>query len=131
MATGILLNNLQKKVNNLQVALFTLGELFCGPGGIGLGAINARVKKDGVVYKIRHGWANDIDEATCETYSANICLGNSESVICRDVRELDISSLSAVDAFAYGFPCNDFSIVGEKKALMENMDHYMLMESKL
>ena len=32
-----------------------------------------------------------------------------------DVRELDIDSLGEIDAFAFGFPCNDFSVVGEQK----------------
>ena len=36
-------------------------------------------------------------------------------VICRDVRKLDISTLGEIDALAFGFPCNDFSVVGEQK----------------
>jgi len=38
-------------------------------------------------------------------------------VICEDVRKLNIAALEPIDCFAYGFPCNDFSIVGEKKGL--------------
>ena len=38
-----------------------------------------------------------------------------ESVICEDVRKLDITSLGEIDALAFGFPCNDFSVVGEQK----------------
>lgn len=36
---------------------------------------------------------------------------------CCDVRDLDISALGPIDAFAYGFPCNSFSHVGEHKGL--------------
>ena len=36
-------------------------------------------------------------------------------MICQDVHELDISSLTGIDAFAFGAPCNDFSLVGEQK----------------
>ena len=92
---------------------FRLGELFCGPGGLALGAITARI--DDPEYKIVHKWANDYDASTCETYRRNICPEDGESVICGDVRQLDIDALGEIDAFAFGFPCNDFSVVGEQK----------------
>ena len=38
-------------------------------------------------------------------------------MICSDVRKLDINSLKSIDIFAYGFPCNDFSIVGEHRGI--------------
>ncbi len=92
---------------------FRLGELFCGPGGLALGAMTARI--DDPEYRIVHKWANDYDEDTCKTYTRNICPENPESVICGDVRELDIETLGDIDALAFGFPCNDFSVVGEQK----------------
>jgi len=92
-----------------------LGELFCGPGGIALGAINSKVKKGNEIFSIKHAWANDFSEETCMTYSRNICPDKPKSVICQDVRKLDITKLSKIDAFAYGFPCNDFSLVGKQK----------------
>lgn len=92
---------------------FRLGELFCGPGGLALGAITAKINNP--EYKIVHKWANDYDASTCETYRRNICPEDEESVICGDVRQLDIDSLGEIDAFAFGFPCNDFSVVGEQK----------------
>ena len=95
---------------------FRLGELFSGPGGLALGAVQANLEHKGEKYTISHKWATDYDEDSCRTYSRNICgTENSRSVICSDVRELDITSLSEIDAFAYGFPCNDFSVVGEHK----------------
>ncbi|MEH6948047.1 DNA cytosine methyltransferase [Bacillus sp. JJ634] len=97
--------------------IFKKGELFCGPGGLTLGAKMAKVEKEGEVYKVEHAWANDYDEATCETFRHNICPDNPETVICGDVRKLDITSLPEIDAFAFGFPCNDYSIVGESKGL--------------
>jgi DNA (cytosine-5)-methyltransferase 1 len=99
---------------NLQIpTTFRLGELFCGPGGLAWGAINASISNP--EYKIIHEWSNDFDENTCQTYRYNICPSNPESVICKDVHTLDISHLSPIDAFAFGFPCNDFSVVGEQK----------------
>ncbi|MFA6172811.1 MAG: DNA cytosine methyltransferase [Kiritimatiellales bacterium] len=99
---------------------FRLGELFCGPGGIALGAQRARVKKGASCFSIEHAWANDFDKDTCETYRYNICPDAPETVLCKDVRKLQFSRLqkiSSIDALAFGFPCNDFSVVGEQKGM--------------
>lgn len=93
--------------------MFRLGELFCGPGGLAWGATHADIGVPGA--GIVHAWANDYDRATCDTYIRNICPDAPETVICGDVRQLDIDSLGPIDALAYGFPCNDFSVVGEQK----------------
>lgn len=93
--------------------IFKLGELFCGPGGLAFGAKKAKEINEGHTYLIEHAWAVDYDNDTCETYRKNICPDKPDSVLCQDVHSLDISSLPAIDGFAYGFPCNDFSIVGE------------------
>lgn len=94
---------------------FRMGELFCGPGGIALGAKKA-YSQDGL-FKIKSIWANDIDSDTCQTYIANICDGDSTSVYCSDVRDLDFDCLEPIDAFAFGFPCNSYSQVGEHQGL--------------
>jgi len=93
---------------------FKLGELFSGPGGMAYGALLAEVTKGKKKFSIEHAWASDYDHDTCLTYAKNICPDHSETVKCVDVRKLKISSLTEIDGFAYGFPCNDFSIVGEK-----------------
>ncbi len=99
--------------------IFRLGELFCGPGGIAYGAKTADIGKK--EWKIEHAWANDYDEDTCRTYRRNICQDDDDSsVICGDVRTLDMSNLSEIDALAFGFPCNDYSTVGEQKGLQGN-----------
>ena len=89
---------------------YRLGELFCGPGGLAWGAMHADVPGT----KIIHAWANDIDPDTCRTYIRNICPENPGSVYCEDVHTLDLDKLGPIDALAFGFPCNDFSIVGEQ-----------------
>lgn len=94
---------------------FRLGELFCGPGGLAYGALNSH-SRDGE-FKVEHVWATDYDKDSCETYTRNICPQNPDSVYCIDVRHLDIEKLPEIDAFAYGFPCNSFSNVGEHKGL--------------
>ena len=95
--------------------VFKMGELFCGPGGIACGAYRAR-SADGN-YTIEHAWASDFDPDTCETYTANICGGDSSTVYCEDVRDLDLEKLGPIDCFSYGFPCNSFSNVGEHQGL--------------
>ncbi|MDO5633533.1 MAG: DNA cytosine methyltransferase [Micrococcus sp.] len=95
---------------------FRLGELFSGPGGIGKAAQLASVP--GSDLKIEHQWANDYDENTCRTYARNVA-GDPEhpSVVCGDIRTLDyqrLADLGPIDGLAFGFPCNDFSAVGER-----------------
>ena len=94
---------------------FRLGELFCGPGGLALGAVTADIGDRN--WRISHAWANDKDPDTCRTYCRNICPDRPESVICADVRRMDLSRLGPIDAFAFGFPCNDFSVIGEKRGM--------------
>lgn len=98
--------------------MFRLGELFCGPGGIACGSMMASIGDE--EYSIVHQWATDYDENTCKTYTRNICPDNPESVICGDIRTLDYDVLQekgSIDALAFGFPCNDFSQVGEQKGI--------------
>jgi DNA (cytosine-5)-methyltransferase 1 len=96
---------------------FKLGELFCGPGGMALGASSVKVDHNGKEFSVTHCWANDFDQDSCSTYAGNVNSATSDSVICADVKDLDINSLPEVNAFAYGFPCNDFSLVGEQKGM--------------
>ena len=99
---------------------FRLGELFCGPGGIALGAKLSKLKKSGTTYSIKHAWATDYDKDTCDTFRSNISPESKKTVICRDIRKLkfeDLKNISDIDALAFGFPCNDFSVVGEQKGV--------------
>lgn len=95
--------------------IFKLGELFCGPGGLAWGAINADIEDPN--FGIVHEWANDYDENTCKTYRRNICPDAPETVYHADIRKFDLTKLTPIDAFAFGFPCNDFSVVGEQKGI--------------
>lgn len=104
-----------KKISGAAPRIFRLGELFCGPGGLALGALTADI---GTGDKIVHAWANDYDRDTCETYRKNICPEDAASVICADVKSLCMEKLPPIDALAFGFPCNDFSVVGEQKGFM-------------
>ena len=95
--------------------IYNLGELFCGPGGIARGALHADIgNKD---FGIVHQWANDYDKDTCETYRKNICPDRPDTVYHEDVRKLNMDKLAKINALAFGFPCNDFSVVGEQKGI--------------
>lgn len=102
---------------------FLKGELFNGPGGLSLGAKNAGFvhPETGEEWKIEHLWSNDYDINACKTFGFNICGDeNDESVHVGPVENLPIgdkSILGDIDCFAFGFPCNDYSNVGEKKGL--------------
>lgn len=109
------MSNIKNK--SIKKVVFKLGELFCGPGGIAVGASNAIINTNNGIYSIEHTWANDYHEDTCATYKHNFPHVN---VICGDVKKIKISELEKIDCFAYGFPCNDFSIVGETKGLDGN-----------
>lgn len=99
------------------MATYKIGELFCGPGGIAKGIEKAAgtLERDGADLEVVHSWANDYDRDTCATYATNF---PSARVINKDIRKLDIEKdLSAIDGLAFGFPCNDFSVVGEQKGI--------------
>ena len=101
-----------------------LGELFSGPGGIAVGAelANKSIGKS-LGINFLHGWAVDYHDQTIATYLRNVKGATQNSTICSDVRNISakqLSKISKIDGFAYGFPCNDFSLVGEHKGIDGN-----------
>jgi len=98
-----------------------LGELFCGAGGIGLGAKMARSAFCGAVYDgYETVWATDYDKVACSTYRSNLMPDGEGQVFCEDIKDVDfegLKSVSDVDVLSFGFPCNDFSIIGKQKGL--------------
>lgn len=95
--------------------MYRLGELFCGPGGIAWGAAHADIGDP--EFRIVHQWSNDYDTSTCKTYRNNICPEAPQTVYNEDIRKFNMDKLSAIDALAFGFPCNDYSVVGEQKGM--------------
>lgn len=108
---------------DLEKVVFKVGELYSGPGGVGMGAAKAEVIKDGRLYTTAPVWVNDFDKDSCETWKRNVLQHYRDvkgyegdcTVIHGDVRQIDIDGLADVDGLMFGFPCNDFSIVGEHK----------------
>ena len=92
---------------------YHLGELFAGAGGMALGAEKA--KRCGK--RFQHVWVNDIDKDACDTFARNFPTMPRQNIVCDDVRNLRFSEFPAIDGLVFGFPCNDFSAVGDKKGI--------------
>lgn len=108
----------------------TVGELFCGPGGGALGASLSSLTVGKREYRMKHEWATDIDEDSCNTYIQNIHyyeksqlgIKSPPNVVNADINDEDIDLTDPdifppVDGLIFGFPCNDFSLVGKSKGL--------------
>lgn len=89
---------------------YRLGELFAGAGGLALGAHNAEMDGSGFA----HVWANDMDKDACDSLRKNLPV-DPKQVHCKKVEQLDFGKLPPIDGLVFGFPCNDFSMVGERK----------------
>ena len=87
-------------------------ELFAGIGGIRLGFQNAFKER------IKFIWANDFNKSACQTYEENFGKG---SIICGDIKQItkDMSQIPEHDILLAGFPCQPFSIAGEKKGFAD------------
>lgn len=108
----------------------TVGELFCGPGGGAIGASMSSCVAGSSTIRMKHLWATDYDNDSCETYRKNISKFESSelgfdsnlNIVSEDINSdsinlRDESQFPYVDGLVFGFPCNDFSIVGESKGL--------------
>jgi DNA (cytosine-5)-methyltransferase 1 len=95
------------------------GDLFSGAGGFSLGISQARfAPSSGEAWILHPAWAVDSNPDACATYRLNMHGGDQKAdVRCADVRMIDGATLGAVDLLAFGFPCNDFSQVGERRGM--------------
>jgi len=120
----------------MEKQVLSVGSLFAGIGGICLGFLTAET--DNVKYKIE--WANEIDKYACETYRANF----SHPLIEGDIYKVLNPSLAEIfekeyyekahkqilskkiDVLNGGFPCQAFSIAGERKGFNDERGHLFL-----
>lgn len=100
---------------------FKLGELFCGPGGLAAAAKRATAvspvnQTNAAKFSIEHTWGVDFSPETIATFNAN---KNGEG-ICMDAWKFvknHLDDAHRIDALAFGFPCNSFSMVGEHQGM--------------
>ncbi len=102
--------------------IFKLGELFCGPGGLALGAALASpaVSSKGEGFSISLVWGVDKAPDAVETYRRNLAEKYGSKAVCQDAEVFcreEIFSYPRITALAFGFPCNDFSLVGKRKGV--------------
>ena len=90
--------------------MIKLGELFCGPGGFAEGARKSK--------GFKHVWANDIHTDTCNTFRKHHpnCEVIEGDVYKKFIKQ-NMIKLKKIDGLIFGFPCNDFSIVGKTLGL--------------
>ena len=99
--------------------IYRLAELFCGAGGLALGAEMAKVfDNNGEEHSCQHVWVNDFNEWACKTFEHNLCKDHPTEIVCSDIRKVDLSKVPEIQGLAFGFPCNDYSLVGEQKGLL-------------
>ena len=63
---------------------------------------------------VEHRWAVELDPDAAATYKLNF---PDAEIHNEDVRSVDFEKLEPVDGLAFGFPCNDFSLVGRQKGV--------------
>ncbi len=80
----------------------SVGGLFAGIGGIELG-----FKKAGFDIS----WANEVDKNASITYRIN----HKHKLFEKDLRELQTKEVEKVDIITGGFPCQAFSVAGNRK----------------
>jgi DNA (cytosine-5)-methyltransferase 1 len=90
---------------------YTVGSLYAGVEGIGLGFEQAG-------FKLR--WANEIDAKACQTIRANF----NHSIYEIKIEEIEPSRLEPVDVITAGFPCQGFSIAGYQKGFEDYRGHH-------
>lgn len=84
--------------------MYTLNDFFCGCGGLGLGFQNAG-------FKIVGAW--DFDKYAVATYRENV----GDHVVQADIQKMHIEDVPKADVWAFGFPCQDLSVVGKQAGI--------------
>ncbi len=116
---------------------YNVGSLFAGVGGICLGFQNAKLEDK--EYEIK--FANEIDEYACETYRKNfnhpllegdihkflnpsLCTSEEEKEYYESQRHYFFDS--KIDVLNGGFPCQAFSIAGERRGFADERGNLFL-----
>ena len=102
--------------------------LFSGCGGKDLGMIGG-FSFLGKYYgknNIEVVFANDIVQHACDSYNQNL----GHSIKCCDIREINEKNLPYADIVIGGFPCQDFSVAGNRKGFENTERGTLYLEMK-
>ncbi|WP_449444883.1 DNA cytosine methyltransferase, partial [Ureibacillus acetophenoni] len=61
-------------------------------------------------------YANDFDKYAVESYRHNI----GDHIVWGDISEIEATSIPEHDVLIGGFPCQPFSMMGNKKGFLDN-----------
>lgn len=86
--------------------MYKVNDFFCGAGGMGLG-----FKQAG--FEIAGAW--DFDKYAVENYKANV----GDHVQQAEITQMVGADIPDADVWAFGFPCTDISIAGEKAGMIK------------
>lgn len=98
---------------------FTLGELFCGPGGMAIAStlVAPIIAPDGSHISMTHSWGVDYSHAAIETFRTNLGEDLGIEMDARQFVEKYLGENHKINALAFGFPCNSFSAVGKREGV--------------
>ena len=104
---------------HLNRTVFSLGELFCGPGGMAVAStlVPAVVSDNGEKFSLEHSWGVDCSHSAIETFKANLGEKNGIEMDAKRFVSKELTPEKKINALAFGFPCNSFSSVGESEGL--------------
>ncbi len=103
------------KIAGTTVKKHSVVSLFSGCGGMDIG-FNGGFNYLGNIYDVLPFdivFANDIADAACQTYRHNL----GHNIVCADIASINISQIPKADVVLGGFPCQDFSIAGNRRGL--------------
>ena len=86
--------------------MLKVNDLFCGCGGMAVGFLNAG-------FEIAGAW--DFDKYAVQSYRENV----GDHVKQMDIREMSHKDIPKADVWTFGFPCQDLSVAGKQKGLIE------------
>lgn len=88
--------------NETSATKYRVVSLFCGAGGLDLGFDQAGFQTI---------WANDINQDACNTHKQ----WSHATVVCKDIKLIDVNTIPDCDVVIGGFPCQGFSLAGPRK----------------
>lgn len=103
--------------------IYKIADFCCGIGGLRLGFEQTK--------KVKCVFSNDIDKFCAKTYEANF----DDTVNTTSIDKLEIDTIPDFDILLCGFPCQSFSIAGNKKGFSDTrglvfFDLIRILESK-